>query len=261
MHQLSLDRYHAALIVETERIAAVVRAADPNLPIPTCPEWTMTRLAEHVGRGHRWAAVIVERRATAPVPNAEADDTALPDGVEARSRWLVVGADRLAAAVRDCGPGTPVWTWTADGTAGFWLRKLCHDTVIHRVDAEMAVGRASQIAPDLAADGVSDLLTSIATLSAVDSWDPTFAGLRGTGETLQFRAIPDGASSAGAGQWLARRTPDGVTWKHGLGDADVEVRGTVTDLLMVLNRRATPDTVEVVGDEKLLAHWLRHSAF
>jgi uncharacterized protein (TIGR03083 family) len=256
MHWLPADRYHAALVADTERIAAAVRAADPDLPLPTCPEWTITSLAEHVGRGHRWGAVIVERRATVPVRNAEADDTALPDGAEARSRWLVAGAHRLSAAVRDCGAQTPVWTWTADGTAGFWLRKLGHDTLIHRLDVDLALGPAGAVAPDLAADGVSDLLTSIATLSPPDSIDPVFADLCGTGETLQFRAVPDGA-----GAWLVQRTPGVVTWEHARGDADVAVRGTAPDLLMVLNRRASPDSVEVVGDEKLFGHWLRHSAF
>ena len=35
------------------------------------------------------------------------------------------------------------------------------------------------------------------------------------------------------------------------------------DLLLVLNRRATPGdaAVEVAGDERLLAHWLEHSVF
>ncbi len=54
---------------------------------------------------------------------------------------------------------------------------------MHRFDAELAVVRAGEVAADLAADGISDLRNSIATLSAVDSPDPVFAGLRGTGET------------------------------------------------------------------------------
>ena len=60
----------------------------------------------------------------------------------------------------------------------------------------------------LAADGVSDLLSSIATLSATDHPDPIFAGLRGNGETLQLHATDVGAGAVG--QWLVRRTPVGV---------------------------------------------------
>ena len=66
-----------------------------------------------------------------------------------------------------------------------------------------------------------------------------------------------------AGEWLVRRTPSAVAWEHRHGEADVAVRGPALDLLLVLNRRATPgDTaLEVAGDERLLAHWLEHSVF
>jgi hypothetical protein len=117
------------------------------------------------------------------------------------------------------------------------------------------------VAADLAADGVSDMLSSIATLSPADSIDPQFADLRGNGETLHFHATDDGLDAAG--EWLVRRTPSAVTWEHGHRNADVAAHGRALDLLLVLNRRVAPgDTaVEVVGDERLLAHWLEHSVF
>ena len=107
--------------------------------------------------------------------------------------------------MRECGPDTVVWTWSADQTAGFWLRKMVHDGVIHRFDAELAVGLNSPVAADLAADGVTDLLVSIATLSPPDSADPIFAKLCGRGQTLHFHATDPGLGLAG--EWLVRRTP------------------------------------------------------
>ena len=98
----------------------------------------------------------------------------------------MAGARRLATAVRECGPDTVVWTWTADQTAGFWLRKMVHEGLIHRFDAELAVGLKSPVIGDLAADGITDLLVSIATLSPPDSADPIFAQLCGRGQTLHF---------------------------------------------------------------------------
>jgi hypothetical protein len=57
--------------------------------------------------------------------------------------------------------------------------------------------------------------------------------------------------------------PSAVAWEHRHGEADVAARGPAPDLLLVLNRRAAPgDTaVEVAGDERLLAHWLKYSVF
>ncbi|HEU4396618.1 MAG TPA: maleylpyruvate isomerase N-terminal domain-containing protein [Actinomycetota bacterium] len=200
MAWLGDDRYHVELDAETARLAATLHDADPSQPVPTCPDWTLAQLTAHVGFGHRWAATIIERRATGPVPHQEADDLLVPEGADARSAWLLAGARRLGDVVRELGPRTRVWTWAADQTAGFWLRKLTHA-------ADLGLGPA--------------------------------------------------------GEWLVRRTPSGVVWEHGHGRADVAVRGRALDLLLVLNRRAVPDgsRVEVLGDERLFAHWLEHSAF
>ena len=97
MPHLGDDRYDAELQAETAFFAAAVRDADPAQPVPTCPAWTLAQLTAHVGFGHRWAAVIVERRATGPVPHDQADDLQVPEDAEERSRWLLAGACRLAA--------------------------------------------------------------------------------------------------------------------------------------------------------------------
>ena len=258
MPSLGPDRYDSELRAQTAALAEAVRDADPALPVPTCPAWTLAQLTAHVGFGHRWAAVIVERRATGPVPHDQADDLRVPEGAAERSRWLLAGARRLADAVRAAGPGTGVWSWADDQTAGFWLRRITHDTLIHRLDAELAVGREVILAPDLAADCVSDLLDLFSILPRVDDF-PALAELRGSGQLLHFHATDSGLGVAG--EWLAHRTPSGVEWEHGHARADAALRGRALDLLLVLSRRAALDgsRVEASGDPQLLAHWLEHS--
>jgi uncharacterized protein (TIGR03083 family) len=258
MLRLAFDRYDAELVAETARFAEAVHDADPARPVPTCPAWTLAELTAHVGFGQRWAACIVERRATGPVPHEEADDLQVPEPPDERSRWLRAGARRLADAVREAGPGTGVWSWSDDRTAGFWLRRITHDTLVHRLDAELAVGRQVTLAPEMAADSISDLLEMFSVLPRVDDF-PALAKLRGGGQRLRFQATDPGLGPAG--EWLARRTPTGVAWQHGGGSADVEVRGRAVDLLLVLSRRAPLDGagVDVAGDRRLFAHWLEHS--
>ena len=258
MPQLDYDRYDIELQAETAKFAAAVHDADLAQQVPTCPAWTLAQLTAHVGFSHRWAAVIVERRATTPVPNDQADDLQVPEGAEERSRWLLAGARRLGDAVREAGPQTGLWTWADERTAGFWLRRMTHDTLVHRLDAELAVGRDVTLAPDLAADSVSDLLDMFSTLPRIDDF-PALAELRGSGQTLHFHAIDPGLGVAG--EWLARRTPSGVEWEHGHGWGDAALRGRALDLLLVLSRRAPLDGsgVQALGDPQLLAHWLEHS--
>ena len=186
------------------------------------------------------------------------DDVEVPQEAEERSRWLVAGARILADAVREVGAGTAVWSWAEDQTAGFWLRRITHDTLVHRLDAELAVGSAVAVAPDLAADSVSDLLDMFRVLPRIDDF-PALAGLRGHGQTLHFHATDPRLGAAG--EWLARRTPSGIEWVHRHDRGDVVVRGPARDLLLVLSRRADLDRsrLEVSGDRRLLVHWLEHS--
>ena len=61
----------------------------------------------------------------------------------------------LRAEFRAREPGAPAPTWFGpDQTVGFWIRRMAQETVIHRIDAELAAGLPVTPVPgDLAADG------------------------------------------------------------------------------------------------------------
>ena len=155
--------------------------------------------------------------------------------------------------MRERGFGEEVWTWNPKHqTAGFWLRRMVHDLVVHRFDAEAAAstqntapaGADSALARDLAADGVADLLLCL----------EMFQGLAGAGETLQFRATDIPRS------WHVTLTSSGIAWTDGDRPADVTVAAPVLTLLLVLNRRLpAPATVE--GDAGLWERWRAGSRF
>jgi uncharacterized protein (TIGR03083 family) len=252
MEWLTHGRYESEFAAETGRLAGIAAGLDPSAAVPTCPEWTVRDLVTHVGRGHRWATAIVEERLTSPPRFSTAD---APEDSAAWAEWLTSGAGALVDAIREAGPDQRVWTWQRDRTAGFWLRRMLHDELVHRFDAELAAGGLGEVAADLAADGVSDMLETAATLSRAD-WSTDFA-LAGAGETLRFAATDHPAV------WIAERGADGVTWREGDGAAGVSVSAPARELLLLLNRRVEPehDGVEVTGDRALLDHWLRHTKF
>src|SRR5438270_1577407 len=51
--------YVEAVDREVAAFAAVIRGAELAAPVPTCPEWTLQDLVEHIGGVHRWAAGMV----------------------------------------------------------------------------------------------------------------------------------------------------------------------------------------------------------
>lgn len=258
MSILSYEKQCVELESETARFAAAVCGPDITAPVPTCPEWTLAQLAAHVRRGVCWAATMVERRTATPVRPTEVEAD-LPASSGDRAAALRDGAARLVAAVRDSGPGAPVWSWADERTARFWLGRMLHETLVHRVDADLALGHdpvGVEVSPGLAADCVADMLMIARNLSARSSH--AFAGLRGTGEALLFQVTDDELEENGT--WLVRRVPSGVEWASGTGPADVTVRGPARDLMLVLTRRMPAGLqLQVEGHSALLAHWLDNS--
>jgi uncharacterized protein (TIGR03083 family) len=261
MSWLDFDRYLTELVSETDRLANTLHDLGVDAPVPTCPEWTVADLAAHVGRGQRWVIGIIERLVDHPIPTP--DHLYPPADHAGRTAWIKAGARDMAAAAERAGATTPVWTWTADRTVGFWLRRFAHDVLVHRFDAESAaagtVSDRFDVATDLAADGVSDVLFTVETLSSADGFQSVFLRLRGNGQTLSFHATDDALGDVG--EWRATRTAGGITWEHALGQSDVAVRGPAADLLLVLNRRWSPTRVEVLGDGALFEHCLENSKF
>ena len=255
-------RYGAELEAETGLIADLARDADPSLPVPGCPEWTLGDLIAHLGRGHRWAAAIVSRRSTEYVPIDSLPGAQPPEDPVARSEWLRESAAEVVAAVREVGPDTAVWTlWLEVGRAGFWLRRRLHEALVHRADVSFALGRDFTAGAEPAADGVSELLELLASRGAAERRPETWGRLAGEGETLHFHATDEGLGEAG--EWFVRRTPSGITWEHGHAKGDVAMRGAAGTLLLALYRRVPPDDpgLDVLGNRALLDHWLAHTAF
>ena len=77
--------YAAALIEQNGLLGDVIFAADPNIPIPTCPGWSMLQLLRHVGRGDRWAAHIIQTKAGADLDPRTVPDGRPPDDSDARA--------------------------------------------------------------------------------------------------------------------------------------------------------------------------------
>ena len=61
-------------------------------------------------------------------------------------------------------PTEPIWSWyPPDQTAGFWFRRMAHETLIHRVDTENAHGPITTVDPEIANDGISEALAVFIT--------------------------------------------------------------------------------------------------
>ncbi|GAB7184082.1 hypothetical protein ATKI12_3913 [Kitasatospora sp. Ki12] len=245
----------AAVAAETARFVAAVDRADPALPVPSCPDWTLADLVRHAGSVQRWFTVLLRQRIQEP-PRSRDVDLKLPELPEDYPAWLADSAAQAAAAFAETDLDAPMWAWGADQHARFWVRRMLFETLVHRVDAELALGRTADVEPALAADGVDEFLTNLpfATLFA-----PHTAELRAEHRTIRF------TRTDGDGDWLVRLRPDGFALDRDADDtpADATLRAGAADLLLLLYGRLdrTAPGIQASGDEDLLAHWFAHSAF
>ncbi|MEV7176510.1 maleylpyruvate isomerase family mycothiol-dependent enzyme [Kitasatospora sp. NPDC093679] len=248
--------HRAAVAAETARFAAALDGADFATPVPSCPGWTLADLVRHAGSVHRWFSVLLHGRIQEP-PRSRDVDLQLPAGDDGWADWLAGSAAVAADAFRATDPDAPMWAWGADRHARFWARRMLFETLVHRVDAELALGVRPEVDRTLAADGVDEFLTN---LPFAGLFAPGVAELRADDRTIRFRAT-DGDES-----WLVRLRPDGFGLDpadDGSAPADATVRGAAADLLLLVYGRPSlgADAVAREGDAELLAHWFAHSAF
>lgn len=103
MTAISEDRLLAEVTGSTATVAGLIDGADLTRQVPTCPDWTLRQLTTHLGRAHRWAAEMIDRRVKEPLSFREAPGGRLPDDPAEHPGWLAEGAARLAASVRAAG--------------------------------------------------------------------------------------------------------------------------------------------------------------
>jgi uncharacterized protein (TIGR03083 family) len=163
---LTPDQHLAALRDAVSAFARYAQEAGLDVPVPTCPDWTVRRLVGHQGMVHRWAAANLRGR-TIEIDATERAGRRAPSPVD----WLRDGAIDLVAAITTAPDDvqTVVFLNDAPGPRAFWARRQCHETTIHSVDAlAAALGRYptsadTAIDPAVALDGIDELLAGFMT--------------------------------------------------------------------------------------------------
>jgi len=231
---------------EGGRILAAYRS-NPDGRVPWSDRWTVRSVARHVAGSHHAVALILSDRPTADferaaaMPRIETDDPEFPT-------WFAENTARLLTQCRTVPPAAVCWTPhpLLAGTGAYWTRRIAHDTLVHRWDAEAGAGIVGPaMDPETAADAVDELLD---------------VALRAT------RAVTD----APAGPTIALACTDADrTWHLDLSEvgrlticADpIEVaasfRGTAESLLLWLWGRldVTVAEIEIGGDREVLTRW------
>lgn len=195
---LSHQEYIDALQEQAARFSAALRDSTFDSRVPSCPNWAALDLVRHVVQVYAHKAAVL--RAGKAVPGHEVDaagDAPLPDALE---RHDAVVAD-LAGVLAGLHPEDAAWTWmegAGESTVGAWARRMAHEALVHRVDAELTAGMAiSPVKDALAVDGVNEVLTWMAGDPDVVAEDDGVIGSAGSvlldcGEVAWLVDVGDG---------------------------------------------------------------------
>jgi uncharacterized protein (TIGR03083 family) len=191
---------------------------DLSAPVEHCGDWTLYDLADHLGRQNLWAAAAVtEQRGDYEPRPAPRDPAEL-------AAWFN-GTGSVLLAALDADPSATAWTIAPPPTVGFWQRRRCHETLVHRWDAEHALGVAGPLDPALADDGVAEVI-----------------------DTMTPRQVRLGRTAAPAHAVGMHATDTGSLRTLGPGDPVAIVSGTAADLLLLLWGRLAADDPAVSWD-------------
>lgn len=218
--------------------AAAARGLDAD--VPGCPGWTVADLLRHVTRVHASRVDIVSQRLVDRWPPRREQ----PQGVEPLEWYRSVAAD-LISVLAAADPEAPAITHVRERTIGFWIRRMAHETLVHRVDAEQAHGYESAIDPELAVDGVSEIL-EVLVPNFPDAGtfvaDGTLVEVASAGSSW---LVQPGVHQATAGEEVGRRMA-GIVVADGKPDATVT--GEPDRVMLWLWGRAPLEQVAVDGD-------------
>jgi uncharacterized protein (TIGR03083 family) len=246
---VNVSSYVAQLRNDGDRVSTVLAGADLDARVPSCPDWSLRDLIRHLGGVHRWATGFVFALDDHP---KDTDLEELIGGWPADADlgpWFAAGHRALVQAIEEAPADLETWTFLEAPTPlMFWARRQAHETAIHRVDAELAVGRVTGFPMAFAADGIDELLLRFASRP---------------GRELPVdrpRSMTVRASDAER-SWRITFAPDAldieadVTRNSGGPLADANVEGPASELYVWLWNRRETGGFEVRGDPGLLALW------
>jgi len=227
---------------DSARLAEVARTGTDAL-VPSCPDWTVADLVEHL-------AVVYLHKVEAIRTNARPHPW--PPDVSGRDPLELYGeaTAALLAELEDHSPFDPAWTFRPDDqTCGFWFRRMAHETAVHRVDAELAHDVVTPVDDQLATDGVDEVLR----IMLCDPWwndhdadEPVDAVVRiTTGGRSWTVTVPAGMPTVAEGTE---------------GEVAVEIFGEPDDVYLWLWGRRSVEAVQAAGDDDVVRRFRRRLA-
>lgn len=213
---------------DSAQLARIAVEVGGQTRIPSCPDWTMLELVQHLGEVHEFWAHVIE--AADPEAAWEGERASPPGTLDDAVVWMRSQTRRMLEVMSAHDPSSACWTWWGEPrTSGAVRRHQVQEAALHRWDAEGSTGSVPAISREVALDGI-----------------PEWIEVRLPWMTSLPRPIVVFHTTDAPGSWiLPSHDPQ--------CDVRVSVTGSASDLVLFLNGRQTLESLTVTGDALLLA--------
>ncbi|MFI5698052.1 maleylpyruvate isomerase family mycothiol-dependent enzyme [Kribbella sp. NPDC051586] len=215
---------------ESARLVEVARTG-LDAAVPSCPGWTVDDVVRHVAQVYVHKVEVLKRGALPdPWPPDFSDLETL--------QWYDDARTALIAALEAAGTETQTWTFNPrDSTSAFWFRRMAHESLVHRIDVEQAHEVITPIDPDLALDGIDEVLY------------PNVGGPWWEEGDTEFPIDATVRITAAGRSWTIRADATAVDVQQGAeGEAAAEIFGDPAPIYLWLWGRSGEDAIQTVGD-------------
>jgi uncharacterized protein (TIGR03083 family) len=209
------------------------------LSVPTCPEWRVRDLVEHLAAEYEdWCAQV-----EAADPAARVEPVVSATEVEPLER-LETAAVALLQALDAASADRPCWNWSGQDKDAAWVaRRMALETAVHRVDVELAQGSPNPVEREVAVDGVNERLDVHLRLDIREFRRVTLGG------SLCLICEDDPAA------WVVEVEGGRLRTRQGRGPADAALVARASDVFLFTWNRVKGDDLQVTGDRDVVDAW------
>lgn len=240
--RIATTRHLAADFVEAARVGGA------DCAIPSCPEWTMRQLAEHLAleyAGWYYSNLTLAPGTPDPLSAAMGAMPPAPEGFDELLDYIVRNASRFADHAREVDLDREVWVFDSVGLARFWLRQTIMEVGVHAWDAAMAGGRPSPLSEQISLEAVDQIC-------AMQYHRGHWWGEPWTPPSTPFCLIATDAEIS----WFMYEEGGRAHYESGGAEkASARAAAPAESLYLWLAGRQTPSEVAVIGDPAIAQAW------
>jgi hypothetical protein len=249
----------AWIVDDAAEMAALLREAEPDQPVPACPGWNAADLSRHVAMGFGgWYCYNIATPVDEWTPQGLMERmAAVSDDHQTNVALFGSGVAEFGSLCSELDLDAPAWSFGGAEPARWWIRRAGTELTVHLSDAAGIHGRQSSTTPDRHSEAIDELTTEVF---------PRLPDLRATMNAMTGARFPtpdppdrpaalvaddtDRAWTLARGAGGTTRTTQGIE-----GEPDTIGRGSSADLIAWLHGRPMSVPLSMQGDATLLDEW------